>query len=432
MLVPLTITALLTRGHFIRAIDDPSSRFSRAVETAVAQDVADARLAPEDDTPTTAAQIPALREALTFAVAARFDLAAALLVAHATGSPNSAESGWALRRAYLYWHALGRNHEADLAIHQYETHHAAREPRAAAEFFWSRREHLGASQRRDHLRRYLELHALNGPPDLRFAAEAELAADLWRESCAHPWQGLCVDFGWVERRGGCYFARIPVFTIQPRDPELRLEALRRATAVTRRARTLDLARVAPWRRPALREALGKAALISADDAIEALFALEYPFDLEYSVEEYKNTPEVPRWQREYREQIRRRDESLNRLRAYFRRQIPRFDAVSRAAEVVADTGSARAILTTMVRLALVYSEVQDEEEFSSTSKQPHPDYICCFTNRPLAEVAVRLRDACVDLSRTTLSPGRDADICHEGFGSLEAGDDPPAEFHTPA
>lgn len=100
---------------------------------AAALDVAEPPLAAGDDTPSTAAQIPGLRDALAAVAAARFDRAADLLVAYAASDPRAPESGWALRRAYHYWRALGRDANAAAVVRTYETHHAAREPRAAAE-----------------------------------------------------------------------------------------------------------------------------------------------------------------------------------------------------------------------------------------------------------------------------------------------------------
>lgn len=367
MLAPLALV-LLADGHFLASPywSDNSRVLAEAFELAVTRDAADAALAPADDTPLTAAQIPALRAALAFASTAQFDLAATALVAFATAHPRAAESSWALRRAYLYWHAQGRLPEAIQTVHQYETHHAAREPRTAAEFFWSRLDHL-ASPRRDNLRIYLERHARHGPLDLRIVAEAELAADLWRASCTRPWQGLCVEVIWSTRVIPCVIGPAPLLTARPREPARRREALRHAAAAIRRAHALDLARVAPWRRPALRHALGQSALIALDDSLEAFLALALPEHLDFAVEEYKNTPDEPLWQAEYHSQVRRRDDSIRRFRSYWLTYLPLSTRADLHLHELSNHGSPSALLLGMTRFALVASAVHDAIDYASTA-----------------------------------------------------------------
>ncbi len=438
MLVPLTITALLTRGGFIASPywHHHDLEYTTVVHDAEQQDAADARLAPDDDTPSTAAQIPALRAALAFSATAQFDLAATALDTFATQYPNAAESAWALRRAYLYWHALGRDTEATRTLRHYETHHAHREPRAAAIFHWSRREH--STQRRDHANTYLARHAKHGPPDLRIAAEAELAADLWRASCPRTWQGLCVDYTWTTTVVACTLGRAPLFTVRPRDPALSREALRHATTVAHLARTLDLARVAPWRRPALRAALGQAALVTSDDAIETLIALEFPHHLFFNVEEYKNTPEIPKWQKEYREQVRRRDASLHKFRDYWTAYLARHNAADRSVNALRDTGSAPAFLLGMTRLSLAVGEVMDEQDFVPTDDMKplrRSDNVYCHPGertRPWLENANGFLKTCAELVRASGMHHPDLNICFEGFSRLYGAEDWLPEFHTPA
>jgi len=443
VLVPLALTVLISQGRFIASPywSDDSAAFADAFARASAQDVADARLSPQDDTPTTAAQIPELRVALTFAASAQFDLAAAALDAYATSHPRAAESAWALRTAHRYWHALGRDAEAARTLHRYEADHAAHEPRAAAEFFWSRRDLLTGPQRRDHLRTYLARHAAHGPPDLRIAAEAELAADLWRAACPGPWHGLCVDFTWATRKVTCALARAPLFTVRPRDPAVRREALRHAATAARLSRALDRERVAPWRRPALRAALGQAALVEADDSLETLIALEFPRGMAFFVEDYKNTPEIPKWQREYREQVRRRDDSIRKLHRYWTAYGPRLVSADRRVDALRETGSATAMLLGMTRFALAIGEVMDEQDFIETdsayakSAYAPSAYSWCHPSeltRPGRELANQLFFTCAELVRTHGMPDPDLAVCFEGFSRLYGAEEPLPELFSPA
>lgn len=422
MLAAFTLAfAMMKGGHFL-ASPYLTSQLADEVPVALALDAADARLAPPDDVPQTAMQVPVLREALAAAAAARFDDAAAALVAYAVAHPDAPESGWALRRAHVYWRALGRHVDADLARERYETHHAAHERRAAAEFFWSRRLELrDGPPRRAHLRRYLERHANHGPPDLQLVAEAELAADLWRSACERPWHGLCVAFVWTSRKGACNPGRVPLFTVRSRDRALSREALRHAASVARRGRALDLARVAPWRRPALRAALGQAALVAVDEALEALIALEFPRGLDFFVEDYKRNSGNENWERQYRKQVRRRDDSTARFALYLHAYNLRMAAADRQIEAVGAAHSGPAILIAMARLAVSYSEVWDEQEFAFSTPEVFgdgEDAWCHPSDSPLPEIASDLFGSCATLARRSHQSAPELALCFEGFSRI--------------
>lgn len=393
-------------------------------------DAADARLTQPDDTPLTAAQLPELRDALAADAAARFELAAARLVAFAVKNIDAPESGWALRRAHLYWRGLGRLADAEAALQRYERHHATREPRAAAEFFWSRRLEIPAGPlRRAHIRDYLAQHARHGPPELQLVAEAELAADLWRNACDQPWHGLCVAFVLASRDGPCDPGTVPLFNVRPRDPRMRREALRRATSVGRRGNALDLAHVAPWRRHALRAALGQAALVLADESIEALIALEHPRGLDFFVEDYKRGSGVPRWEREYREQVQRQTDSTTRFTRFWRDFTLRVNAAALRIEAVGATHNAPAILTGMARLAVAFGESWDEQEFALHLPEPFREVTWCEpSDDPLSQIGQEWLRSCSALARASGQSTPEVALCFDGFGRLLGDEDALVEF----
>jgi len=426
-------TVMMKGGHFLASpYYVGPEQLAEEFATGLTLDAADARLAPDDDMSQTAAQVPALREALAAAAAARFDLAAAALVAFAVTNPRAPESGWALRRAYVYWRALGRHADAALTRDRYETRHAAGERRAAAEFYWARRLELPEGPpRREHLRTYLERHAVYGPPDLQIVAEAELAADMWRSACERPWYGLCVTFTWARRKGACNPGKVPLFTVLPRDPALRRTARGHAAAAMRHGRALDLTRVAPWRRPALRAALGQAALVAADEALEGLIAVQFPRGLDFFVEEYKHRSGVEKWEQEYSEQVRRRDDSVARFTRYYHIYNRRMEAAVRRIEAVGVTRSGTAILTAMARLAVAYGEVWDEQEFAAMPEPPFSedgDSWCEPSYNPLPELASSLLRDCAALARSSHQSSPEVVLCFEGFGRIYGAEDWLTEF----
>lgn len=315
---------------------------------------------PPDDTPRTLAQIPALGDALALAAAARFELAATALVAHATSHRGAPESAWALRRAHVYWLALGREADAAAARREYEAHHAMREPRIAAEFFWS---HV-VPDRRAHLRTYLAKHARRGPPELQVAAEAELAADLWHTACPEPSRGLCTDRFHAVSENLCSAGEALLSTSRPRDPVRRAEALRLATSALHRGEGLNRDHVPRWRQALLSEALGRAALVLAEDALETLLAIRYPRGLDFMVEDYKHGSGTPGWEQEYRHQRRKYIVSVHRFERYMTRYNRTFTIAMQRIRAIAALHDRPAILSAMVHTAFVFRELARDLEFA--------------------------------------------------------------------
>ena len=101
------------------------------------------------------------------------------------------------------------------------------------------------------------------------------------------------------------------------------EALVKAT----RARLEELRRLAkhrirdlsPARERALYTALGTIKLLSLDDEFESLLQDRKLADLQFHVDEWKRDSGLPRWEREYKQQVTARAESLRRLERLHKR-----------------------------------------------------------------------------------------------------------------
>ncbi|MBA3549350.1 MAG: hypothetical protein H0T76_22990, partial [Nannocystis sp.] len=148
--------------------------------------------------------------------------------------------------------------------------------------------------------------------------------------------------------------------------------LRHAIAALRAGEALDLRAVAPWRRRALREALGRAALIVAEDAVEALIAVEVPSRLSFVVEEYKHGAGIPKWERDYQEQLRRTAASRRAFNRFLALYGERLRSADRGVAVVIAQHSAPAIVTVMQHLTLAVRRIEDDVYFDIHSKYDFP------------------------------------------------------------
>ncbi|MCY1013380.1 hypothetical protein OV079_49215 [Nannocystis pusilla] len=437
----MATAVLLERGYFLAAPYPSAAReIAAGFDAAVALDAAEADAVAPDDTPSTARRIPALGDALIAASSARFADAARMLAAFAIAEPHAREAGWALRRSYQFWRALGRDDEARGVLAAYESTQARREPRAAALFFWQRGAELADdSQRAEHARRYLAEHAAHGPRDLRIIAESELAAVLWRRSCASARYGLCVDVAVVRRdKIRCGPAKVELIVPRARNRELLGAALDHAAAALRAGERLDLGEVAPWRRGALRSALGQAATMVADEAIERLIALEFPADLGFFVEEWKHVSGVARWEAEYREQVRRRERSERLFRRYWRQYGARLELAQEHTLAVAGHSSGPAIMAVSLHFAVALAKVQDDRRYKvdvPAKLAGDSPFVYCDGDleQPLFEEVLALLSGCARMAGASGHFTPEIGACFDGLGIYDPDlDDPPlAEFHGP-
>ncbi len=74
---------------------------------------------------------------------------------------------------------------------------------------------------------------------------------------------------------------------------------------------------------------------------------QFPRGLDYFVEDYKHRSGVEKWEQEYSEQVRRRDDSVARFTRYYHIYTRRMEAAVRRIEAVGVTRSGTAILTAM-------------------------------------------------------------------------------------
>ncbi|WAS94986.1 hypothetical protein [Nannocystis punicea] len=251
---------------------------------------------------------------------------------------------------------------------------SAHDPGAAAEWFWRRREWIGAVDRRllgalwgvargsgyyppdpydlqlAHARAYLRRHAKAGGLARRAITESTIGKILWDNSCSEWWSGLCVKLQWrMPRATSCgrgYITlsrkrteppiprerrpirawctpRTPLLEQAGRDPAGAREAIRHFDRALRLARGVSLAAEDPLR-PEFEAALAIAELRTLDAAVEDYLGRELPEDLRLAPDRWLHRSSAP----EDRQELRRQ---MAQVEVDVRRRYPAFLA-ERAAE----------------------------------------------------------------------------------------------------
>lgn len=198
----------------------------------------------------------------------------------AAAEPRHERRARALGRAAELRVALGPHERRVAALAAYEAVYTRSDPRRAAEIRWSAYSVVPRddAERRAHLAAFLRDYDRKAAPGLRMAAEAELARILLLGSCPkEPVLGaLCVTGSpgravpLTERGGASRSYGTTRWRSPRRDAADLAEALQHAAAVRAYARAIRWRSSDDASRATAAEAVGAAALLEADVALEAI------------------------------------------------------------------------------------------------------------------------------------------------------------------
>ncbi|MEZ4452377.1 MAG: hypothetical protein R3B09_23115 [Nannocystaceae bacterium] len=256
----------------------------------------------------------------------------------------------ALQNAYLYRLGLGQTDKADADIRKYEDLYKKKDPEKAATIFWSRQDILRTDDERlKHAEDYVKTYGKTGGGDRRIVAEALIGQILWRQSCE---KGLLYDScitiqrkqavaGEKARQAAealkrkakkaeqkkesgkkkveipkyCGSATSGIIQVFPRSKKKSDDAQKHFNEVLKLAKTSKISIPEEDRRRAedYRNAVAMAQVYQADRDYEEYLTLEMPGGLNFNVEEWKKDSGLPKWEKEYKEQVKKRDESVKKL-----------------------------------------------------------------------------------------------------------------------
>ena len=323
-----------------------------------------------------------LREtAENYQAIAYYEQSAELLETYADkyGGDDYAET--ALHNAFLFRRGLGDEEAAKKDLSEYESMFRRKDPKRAAEIFWSEGELLDdAAARLQHAQQYIDKYGKKGGTVGLAVAHATVGQILWDRSCPERGaDGVCVSLkrrksgagqatqdaaeelrnrGKARRR--CGVATRGVVTVHARDRKLADKAqehLAKAAALFDKVSKMP---ADPEEERAARDAWGMALVLQADAEYEDYLRIEMPENLSFHVETWKKDSGVGKWEREYAQQVARAEDSRKRFKVFLEGKVTKGTSLGNRYDAVAKTKSPHWALAAMSRTAVVNQNFADQ------------------------------------------------------------------------
>jgi len=288
---------------------------------------------------------------------AMYDKAAERMEAYAQQYVKDDESPDFLRNAYLFRLGLGQNDQATANLTKYESLYKKDKPELAAKIFWSKHDILKTDEEKlKHAEEYLKTYGKTGGLDRRIVAEASIGQILWRQSCD---KGLLYDSCMtVERKvaqagekarqraielkrktkakpkassGGtkakqdipknCGQATSGIVKVFPRNKKRADEAQKYFDSVLKQSKgKVSIPEEDRQRAEDFRNAVAMAQVYRADVQYEEYVVIAMPTGLSFFVEDYKKDSGLPKWEKEYKEQVKKKDDSVKRFTEFYQKK----------------------------------------------------------------------------------------------------------------
>jgi TolA-binding protein len=353
----------------------------------------------------------------------------------------------ALQNAYLFRLGLGEDVKAAENLKKYEGVYKKKNPSKAAKIFWSRADLIKEdSERRKHAEDYLKTYGAKGGKDRQAVAEAVIAQIEWRRSCEKDLvQDSCMTIKRkrvlsgveeIEKRKKlearqkrqeekeaakkgktkkktfkppkrCGSATQGIITVHKRDKKRSDAAQKRFTKILKLAGKGDLKIPADDLKRAddFRNAWGMAMVYKADQDYEEYMTLKMPEGLDFTVEEYKKDSGLPKWEKEYAEQVKKKADSEKKFGEFFEKKKKLSDQLTEQYAKVKVTKSPAWVLAAAARSASVQQNFSDQlyrAEVPQSFKTQEQVWAYCDAladfAQPLQEQALNAFTYCIERS----------------------------------
>jgi TolA-binding protein len=295
----------------------------------------------------------------------------------------------ALRNAYLFRLGLGEEEKAQADLNKYEDLYKRKDPKTAAKIFWSKHALLDTDEKRlQHARAYIKTYGGKGGSDRQAVAEAAIGQILWRQSCEKELlYDSCLTVKRSKATAGeetrkkaeglrkkgkkgkqkeeipkyCGSATQGIITVHKRDSKLASEAQGHFAATLRLAsKKADIPADDNERAESYKNAVGMAMVYKADQKYEEYLRINIPGELEFYVEEWKKGQGVPKWDREYKEQLAKKEDSEKRFKAFYDSKSKLGDELAKSYADVKTSGSPYWVLAAAARSAVLSQNFADQ------------------------------------------------------------------------
>nr|MCH9680307.1 hypothetical protein [Deltaproteobacteria bacterium] len=296
-------------------------------------------------------------------------------------------SSTALQNAYLFRLGLGDEEKAEENLSRYEGLYKRKDPKTAAKIFWSKHELLDSdAQRLSHAKSYIKTYANKGGVDRRVVAEAAIGQILWRQSCEKELlYDSCLTVKRKKATAGeetrkkatrlrkkgkkkkndvpkfCGSATHGLITVHRRDSKKAAEAQGHfSTAIKLTNKKPNIPKEDSERIEAYKNAWGMSMVYQADQKYEEYLRLNIPDELEFNVEPWKKDSGIPQWERQYKKQAAKREESLKRFKEFYDAKLAVGGELIEAYAKVKGTGSPYWVLASAARTAVLSQNFADQ------------------------------------------------------------------------
>jgi len=310
----------------------------------------------------------------------------------------------ALQNAYLFRLGLGEEQKAQVDMSKYEELYRKKDPETAAKIFWSKHDLLNSdAEKLAHAREYINRYGAKGGADRRVVAEATIGQILWRQACGKALlYDSCMSIERKKATAGektrtkanafrnkkkksipthCGNPTQGIITVYARDQKKAKEAQSYFSSALKLAPKAgnvpadDTARIEDFK-----NAVGMAMVYSADQDYEQYLSINIPDGLDFTVEEWKKDSGIPKWEKEYKEQVKKRDESKAAFQKFFEQKVKLATSLTEKYATVKDSKSAYWILAAAARTAVLSQNFADQlyrAEVPSSFKTEDQYYAYC-------------------------------------------------------
>lgn len=388
---------------------------------------------------------------------AMYDKASDYMEAYSDKYTKDKQSPDFLRNAYLFRLGLGQEEKATANLSKYEGLYRKDNPELAAKIFWSKHDILKTEDEKlKHAEEYLKIYGKNGGLDRRIVAEATIGQILWRQSCE---KGLlydsCMSIKRKKAQAGdavrkraeelkrkakkadkkkgdtskkqeipefCGAPTSGIITVFTRDKKRAEEAQRYFDSVLKLARgKINMAEDDRDRRENYHNAVAMAQVYKADRGYEEYLKIEMPGGLSFFVEEWKKDAGLPKWEKEYKEQVKKKEDSEKRFSDFYKRKTEVANDLQKQYDgIVAAKQSPYWMLAAAARSAMVSQNYADQlyrAEVPKEFKTEDQAYAFCDAlsdkAQPIAEDAVKKFSYCLERSTTFQFFNEFSRLCEE-------------------
>lgn len=374
----------------------------------------------------------------------------------------------ALQNAYLFRLGLGEEDKAKENLTKYESVYKKKDIKKAAKIFWSQHDLLdSAGARRAHAEQYLKTYKTKGGVDRAVVAEAVIAQIDWRRSCEEPLlYDSCITIKRKRALSGveaiekrkkmeekqkqaeereakegnkkkkfrppkrCGSPTQGVITVHRRGKKRREAAQARFKKILKmvgNGSKISIPEEDVKRVEDFKNAWAMAMVYRADEQYEEYLRISMPSDLDFVVEDWRKDSGIPAWEKKYKEQVARAEESKKEFAKFFEDKKGLMDKLIEQYAGVKGTGSPYWVLASAARSASVTQNFADQlyradvpQDFKTQEQVwGYCDQLADYA-QPLQEMALGAYTYCIERSTEFQFFNQFSRLCEEEMQQRDA------------